>query len=98
MRLLTKLELDKLIRRKYLLLGGLLLLGYCIAYKIMGKVYHSFLLLKSRISHFPHKYDFGMPCVCGCCTDCTLPHRAAKTVPPPRMLFFTVTAALFCAI
>ena len=28
MRLLTKLELDKLIRRKYLLLGGLLLLGY----------------------------------------------------------------------
>lgn len=28
MRLLTELELDKLIRRKYLLLGGLLLLGY----------------------------------------------------------------------
>ena len=27
MRLLTKLELDKLIRRKYLLLSGLLLLG-----------------------------------------------------------------------
>lgn len=32
MRLLTKLELDKLIRRKYLLLGGLLLLGVLLIY------------------------------------------------------------------
>ena len=40
MRLLTKLELDKLIRRKYLLLGGLLLLGYS-----------SFFLLHELIPH-----------------------------------------------